>query len=273
MALMNTQEKKIGSEQSELSSLPPRSISEALFGGYIRCDLVDEWEMTNASRCALIMLLSEIRPECAIEIGTARGGSLSVISRFSKKVYTLDRDPTCRERLGSKFPNVEFITGRSQETLPALLERIQGAGADLGFVLIDAGHSRDEVKQDIENLLRFRPSRPLYVLIHDSFHPSCRRGIVEANWADSPYVHFVELDFVSGIFPGETYSTPEHYRQMWDGFALALMLPVERKNVLIINVFQELLFQTVLPHSVYYSTLWKRLRAVASLLRQKIRGA
>lgn len=182
--------------------------------------------MTEAERCTLIMLLNEIKPECAIEIGTYKGGSLSVLSRFSKKVYTLDIDPTFSTQFGKNFLNVEFITGPSQETLPPLLQRLQETGIGIDFVLIDGDHSRNGVKRDIENLLKYHPIRPLYVIMHDSFNPGCRQGMIEANWSVNPYVHFVELDFV----PGQLSSSADFYRQMWCGFALALLLPVERKG-------------------------------------------
>lgn len=221
----------------------PNSIEEALFNDYY----LEEWCMTEAERCTLIMLLNKIRPECSIEIGTYRGGSLSALSRFSKKVYALDIDPGCSKRLGEKFGNVEFITGPSQETLPPLLEQLLQTGVGLEFVLVDGDHSRNGIKRDIENLLAFRPNRTLYVIIHDSFNPECRQGMLEADWAGSPYVHFVEIDFVPGHFP----SHPDYYRQMWCGFALVLFFPKERKKLLKINSNEELLFQTVLKHSIY----------------------
>lgn len=220
----------------------PRSIKDALFNEY-----TNGWYMTEAERCTFIMLLEKIRPECAVEVGTYEGGSLSVLSRYSKKVYTLDFDETCSERLGQNLTNVEFVTGRSQDTLPPLLQRLQENGDNLGFVLIDAEHTRDGVKRDIENLIKFVPTQPLYVVMHDSFNPNCRQGIRDANWASSPYVHFVELDFVGGQFPTD----PNYYRQMWCGFAIALMLPTKRKGDLDIHANEELLFQTILKNSVY----------------------
>ena len=219
----------------------PQSIADTLFGAYL-----PEWQMAEAERCALIMLLNERRPACAIEIGTAQGGSLSALARFSEKVYSLDVNPACREQLGPKFSNAEFITGKSQKTLPPLLDQLQQANGGLGLVLIDGAHSRDGVRQDIENLLHFRPTQLLYIVMHDSFNPECRRGILEAGWSKSPYVHFVELDFVPGILQ----SHPDRYREMWGGLALAILLPVERKGSLAVHANQELLFQTVLQHSI-----------------------
>jgi len=174
-----------------------------------------------------------------------------LLARFAKKVYSLDVNPNCREQLGHCFSNVEFITGKSQKTLPLLLKQVQAEKLGLGFVLIDGDHSRRSVKQDIENLLFYRPSQPLYVVLHDSFNPECRQGMVEADWARSPYVHFVELDFVTGTL----LSWPERYREMWGGLAVALFLPWERRGELRIHANQELLFQTVLQHSISHRRL------------------
>lgn len=217
----------------------PGNLQEALFGEYI-----PEWYMTDAERSCLIMLLREIRPEVSIEIGTFNGGSLSVLSRFSKQVYTFDIDPTSRERFGQRFPNVEFITGRSQDTLPPLLNRLATENAPLEFVLIDGDHSRNGVRDDIENLLRYKPVKPLFVVMHDSFNPDCRQGMLDAKWAASPYVHSVELDFV----PGRLSLFADKSLQMWCGFALALMLPIGRSAALEIHANDDLLFRTISDH-------------------------
>lgn len=222
----------------------PSNSYEAIFyaEGYL-----PEWQMSSSECCALIMLLDKIRPECAIEIGTAGGGSLSVLSRFSQKVYSFDVDTTLIERLGSKFSNVEFTIGRSQEKLPPLLEALEKSGASVEFVLIDGAHSYDGTKQDIENVLKYKPIKPLYVLIHDSFNPVVRRAILDADWSSNRHVQFVNVDFIHGIFS----SNPRFYGEMWGGFALALLLPNKLKDEPIIALEQDLMFRKLLSQSVY----------------------
>ena len=209
----------------------------------------DQWLMTDAERSALAALLSELRPECAIEIGTYKAGSLGIISKFCKQVYTLDIDPSCRDTYGERFPDVQFIAGKSDETLPPLLEKIQRSDEPLGFVLIDADHREEGVRRDIENLLRYTPMRPLYIIMHDSFNPNCRRGMLMANWSSSPYVHLVEMDYIVGRFilkeEGDTY------RHMWCGFALAILLPEPRDGNVLIHQNEALMFQTTYWRSIY----------------------
>lgn len=214
----------------------------------------DNWEMTDAERLALAGLLSDLRPECAVEVGVYRAGSLSVLSRFCKKVYALDIDPACAAHFQDRFTNVEFVTGNSSETLPQVLTRIESAQEKLGFVLIDADHSRDGVLRDINNVLRHTPTQPLYILMHDSFNPECRRGMKEANWVSHPNVHIVDLDFVTGRFV--TAEEPDSQRQMWCGFALAVLLPEPRNGKLVIHENESLMFRTAMRHSVYRMQKW-----------------
>jgi cephalosporin hydroxylase len=214
----------------------------------------DDWWMTDAERLALVGLLADLRPECAIEVGVYRAGSLSVLSRFGKKVYALDIDPECEALFRGKFDNVEFITGDAAQTLPVLLARIQADQEPLGFVLIDADHRREGIRRDIEAVLRYTPAQPLYLLLHDSFNPECRRGIQEANWSANPHVHLVELDFVPGRFVTE--EEPDGQREMWCGFALAVLLPEKRSGNVVVHENESLAFRSALRHSVHASYRW-----------------
>lgn len=205
------------------------------------------WEMMPVERCALILLLQRLAPECVIEIGTRLGGSLSAFAQFSKKVYTLDIDPTCQERLGSKYPNVEFVTGRSQEMLPPLLARLQAEGNGPQLILVDGDHTPEGARHDIDNALQIVPQRPLAIVMHDSFNPDCRDGIAAANWRGNPYVHAVDLDFVPGIFT----SQPDAFRQMWGGFALAWLLPVPRSHELVIEQTYGFAYELLAKESIH----------------------
>jgi hypothetical protein len=214
----------------------------------------DDWWMTDAERLALTGLLGELRPECAIEVGVYRAGSLTTLSRFCKKVYALDIDPACAMQYQDRFKNVEFVTGDSKHTLPRVLAQIEAAQEPLGFVLIDADHSREGIRRDIHSVLRYTPTKPLYIVMHDSFNPDCRKGMQEANWSGNAHVHLVELDFVSGRFV--TKEEPNGYRQMWCGFGLAVLLPERRRGEVTIHENESLLFRTALRHSVYWSDRW-----------------
>ncbi|MCC7278865.1 MAG: class I SAM-dependent methyltransferase [Chromatiaceae bacterium] len=213
-------------------------------------DLPLHWQMTRCEKYAFASLVEIAHPDVAIEIGTYKGGSLQIISKNSKKVYSIDTEVNCRENLSEHFDNVEFLTGDSKQLLPALLKRISNENESLGFILIDGDHSTEGVRSDINGVLQYKPVRPLYIVFHDSFHPPCREGILAADWQLCPYVHFVEVDFVPGVYHYEAFDTAPP-RSMFAGLSVALMLPEKRNHELIIYQSQKGLFDTVLPHSIH----------------------
>jgi hypothetical protein len=61
--------------------------------------------MSRSEKYCLIELLKTIEPDVSIEIGTYKGGSLQVLSQFSKQVYSLDISPEPKKNLKSKLAN------------------------------------------------------------------------------------------------------------------------------------------------------------------------
>jgi hypothetical protein len=210
------------------------------------------WQMTRCEKYAFASLIESADPDVAIEIGTYKGGSLQVISKKAKRVYSIDTSPECKETLGEHFDNVEFLTGDSKQLLPSLLDRIRNKNESLGFVLIDGDHSAEGVLNDINAVLQYEPVRPLYIVFHDSFHPPCREGILAADWHLCPYIHYVEVDFIPGVYHYEAFDTAQP-RSMYGGLSLALMLPEKRTHELIIHQSQKGLFDTIFPHSSHDS--------------------
>jgi hypothetical protein len=229
----------------------------------------EEWQMTRAERCTLATLLRALRPDHAIEVGTAGGGSLAVLAAFAGRAYSIDVDPTCAERLGGRHDNVQFLTGPSSRVLPDLLRRLAAEGSGAGFVLLDGDHSAKGVAADIEAVLRCRPLAPLHLLIHDSFNPPCREGILAAPWRDCPFVHAVDVDFV----PGTLHSDLRYHGQLWEGFAAALLLPDERKGALEVRQSHRLEYEALRRSSIWSPRPWSRIRARvdASLARRQAR--
>jgi hypothetical protein len=186
--------------------------------------LTQEWQMSDSERLGLAAVLQRLSPHCAIEIGTYRGGSLSLIAQYADKVFSIDIDPSIPEKF-NQFANVSFLTGPSQVIMPMLLQALDDAEMPVEFVLIDGDHSAAGVKRDIDILLDYVPKKPLIVMLHDGFNPECRRGMLEADWQKSPYVQYVDLDFI----PGRVI---EHggdgEGEMWGGLAMAYFSPTKR---------------------------------------------
>jgi len=208
------------------------------------------WQMSIPEKFVFTDLLHQIRPTVAIEVGTRYGGSIRVISMFSEMVFSLDIDPQVQEHINS-FNNVTFIKGDSGFTLPTLLSQMSKDNIALEFVLIDGDHSFNGVRRDIESLLCYTPVNPVTILLHDSYNPNCREGIRSIDWSCSPYVHYMELDYV----PGLLLNSQKHYNQMWGGLALGMMYPFPRKGILEIQARAELSFQASYNCSIHKTEL------------------
>ncbi len=183
--------------------------------------LHNHWQMSHAERMAMSHLLRLLRPKLSIEVGTYQGGSLSLLSAHSGWVYSLDIDPDIPKKF-AHFRNTTFITESSLTALPALLARLEAESAPLEFILIDGDHSHEGVRHDLNAVLRYRPSRRVHVLLHDSFNPACRAGMLSADWAGARHVAFADLDFIHGkvVQQGGPFDG-----ELWGGLALLVLDP------------------------------------------------
>jgi Cephalosporin hydroxylase len=207
------------------------------------------WQMSNADRLAISGILARVKPDVSIEVGCYKGGSLQVISHYSRKVHSLDIEPNVLS-LGKNFSNVEFHIGSSRDTLPRLVESLNADGRSVQFVLIDGDHSSEGVRSDINALLRLKITQRLVILMHDPFNPDCRQGIGTADWASNPHVHYVELDFTVGNFHSPAQDTATE-GSMWGGLACAILEPYERNGDLVIGHRQQAAFEAVFSRSCY----------------------
>ena len=209
----------------------------------------DNWQMNDSERMTLTGLLARHKPHCSIEVGTYHGGSLSLISQYSNMVFSIDIDETIPSRF--KFPNVSFLTGPSNVLLPHLLRELDKANIPVDFVLVDGDHSENGVMTDIGCLLTYVPRNPMFVLLHDSFNPACRRGMLNAGWDKSPYCHWVELDFV----PGRVVEHPgPSHGELWGGLAAAYFLPAIRRRELHVNRTAQEMFEALSTRAISHAS-------------------
>lgn len=184
-----------------------------------------KWQMSRAEKSALIQVLDSVKPEVAIEIGTFQGGSLQVISHFSKEVYSLDISKAPEKLLKDQFSNVHFIIGNSYELISDLFKQIEGAGKRLSFILVDGDHSKNGVFRDLEAILSYPHKHPLTILMHDSFNPQCRAGIKKAiKSSQISTIQYAELDYITG-----SYSPNDNFLEMWGGLAMIQLDPNVKK--------------------------------------------
>lgn len=173
-----------------------------------------EWQMTFGERAALEGLLAAARPQLAIEIGTAEGGSLARIAQHSQEVHSFD---LVEPRPAAKaLANVEFHTGDNHLLLPQLLERFAAAGRNVDFVLVDGDHSFAGVRQDLVDLLDSPAIGNTLIVMHDTINPEVRGGLEAADALSHAKVRYLDFDFVAG----ELSRAPNYYNQLWGGLGL-----------------------------------------------------
>jgi hypothetical protein len=197
-----------------------------------------KWQMSRAEKSALIQVLDALKPEVAIEIGTFQGGSLQVISHFSKEVYSLDISKAPSKLLCNLFSNVIFKIGNSYEILAGIFEEIEKSGKKLEFILVDGDHSKNGVFKDLEAIMKYPHKNKLTIIMHDSFNPQCRAGIKAINFEANKMVEYVELDYITG-----SYSPNDNFLEMWGGFALVQLNPNSQRETVPVLESQKKLFQ------------------------------
>ena len=179
-----------------------------------------QWQMSRAEKYALFLVLETLQPEVSIEIGTFQGGSLQVISHFSKEVYSLDISKAPAKLLSPLYSNVHFKIGNSYEILAGLFAEIEKAGKKLEFILVDGDHSKKGVQKDLEAILNYPHQNKITILMHDSFNPQCRAGMQAVDFKAYPSVEYVELDYITG-----SHSPNANFWEMWGGLGMIQINP------------------------------------------------
>jgi hypothetical protein len=239
---------------------------------FIFGDLPFHWQMTRCEKYALVSILEAADPDVAIEIGRNKGGSLQVIAKKARKVYSIDVSSEHDRRIEEKIENANLMLGDSRDVVPSLIDRIEEKGESLDFILVDGDHSTEGVRSDLNNVIRYEPDSPCYVVFHDSFHPPCREGILSADWEKSDHVHYVEVDFIPGVYHHQEFDTAQP-RSMYGGLSLALLLPEKRTESLTIHQSQRGLFESTLSNSRHSLNLRSVPRKVLGKIRDLFGGA
>jgi hypothetical protein len=172
----------------------------------------DRWQMAPGERAAIEGLLSQLKPELAIEIGTAQGGSLARIAAHSREVHSFDLDPDVDE---SQFPNVTFHRGDSHVLLPEFLRELEAQGRNVDFALVDGDHRAEGVRADVMHLIDSSALGRGYVLMHDTMNEEVHEGLDQIDWDSIPKVRYVDLAFTQ-LYQSHT---PLLYER-WGGLGL-----------------------------------------------------
>jgi Methyltransferase domain len=144
------------------------------------------WMMAPSERLAIVGLLTAMEPRRVLELGCADGGLTTWLSRQSAEVVTVDIDEKVM-RVTRDLPNVTALHMTSDEAV----RQLEAAGRRFDLTIIDADHSEAGVRRDLANALRFSD----VILMHDTYYPPCRKGILDALAGRDVYY---DLDLVPG---------------------------------------------------------------------------
>jgi predicted O-methyltransferase YrrM len=139
-------------------------------------------EMRMPERVALYSLVFGLQPRNCLEVGTFRGGSSAIICGAMDdtgfgQLACVDPMPKIDSELWSRLSHrCRLFTGPSPEILS---EVSQTVGEPFDFALIDANHTYDYVRRDIDAVLPLLADEA-YVLFHDGHYDGVKQAIHEA---------------------------------------------------------------------------------------------
>lgn len=175
------------------------------------------WQMSYGERTAIEGMLAMIKPQLAIEIGRAEGGSLRRVAEHSEEVISFDVVQPPAEL--AQLPNVKLITGDSHVLLPQELKRLAEASRRVDFVLVDGDHTAAGVRRDMQDLLDSPAIASTVILAHDTLNEEVRSGLEEVDYEAHDKVAWVDLDFI----PGYVARLATRLGECWGGIGLVVV--------------------------------------------------
>jgi hypothetical protein len=182
------------------------------------------WQMDPGERAALEGLLCQIRPNLSIEIGTADGGSLRSIARYSGHVHSVDLAVPPDDI--NQLTNVTVHTGDSHVLLPEVLAEIARDGQSVDFVLVDGDHTSDGVERDTRDLLASAAVNTTVIVFHDTMNDEVRAGLAHIDIEAESKVTYYNPDFLAGRLH---YCSDLHH-QLWGGFGVMVLGAANRSS-------------------------------------------
>lgn len=174
---------------------------------------IPDAEMAYAEQAALEGVLSILRPQLSLELGTFRGGSLARIAAHSAEVHTFD----LASHVAEPLKDVTYHVGDSRVTLPPVLSALSRDGRNVDFALVDGDHSRAGVEADMTNLLTSDAVAATVIILHDCANEGVRDGARGAILR-APHLAYADLSFVApAVAPSSLLS------ESWGGLGIVVV--------------------------------------------------
>ena len=168
------------------------------------------WMMHPSERLTILGILSTMRPKRALELGCASGGLTYWLSQYCDEVVTVDIDPAVKS-VAASFRNVTPMCMATHQAARELLAQ----GNQFDLTIIDADHSKQGVRRDLENVIPFSD----VIVLHDTFYLPCREGILSVLAGRNIYFN---LDLVPGGLQPDG---------LWGGLGIVAPRMERRKNI------------------------------------------
>jgi predicted O-methyltransferase YrrM len=162
------------------------------------------WHMSQSERMSLLGVVSLIRPETVLEIGSNEGGCTKWLSSFSGRVYSVDIVNRLPESIKA-LKNVSFLHMNSNDAF----EYFKSINVHFDLIVIDGDHSYEGCRNDLFNAINCGS----IIMCHDSYNPPCRQGYIDAVKSFNNQSIYYNMDFVQGSILNN---------ELWGGLAIVV---------------------------------------------------
>ena len=157
-----------------------------LFNYFLGLSEPQHWMMGSNERFTIVGILELLRPPLAIELGFAEGGCTEYLSKYSKKVYTIDTDQNVL-KVSELFDNVIPLNMTTEKAFQIFSQKKM----KFDFCVIDADHTTEGAFRDLRGAMKIAD----IIIMHDTSNPQCRAGYKLAMQGKDVYF---DLDLLEG---------------------------------------------------------------------------